>query len=649
MKKRRLFGVAILSFFLLGACYVNKSIPGTKTVNTTSEIERLRNVSGMPSYVQGTVVKQFSSYDRTGMNNDGFSGQYSYIRKEADGSLVIFEEKGSGVIERIWTPTPTDDTLDFYFDGNTRPSFSIKFRDLFNGKVYPFVKPAVGEMMVGGFYSYIPIPYKNGCKIVFRGDKILFHQLQFRTYDQNYTVETFDPVFDEKEKAALSSLVNLWSKENPTVADIYNSSTKQLQKKSVLNPGETLVLAELNSGGRILGIEIDPADAFEGMDKQVDLRITWDDETNPAVYAPVADYFGYAFGELSMKSLLIGHHGNKLYHYFPMPFDKNAKLELIYRKKTNLQKPIDIKAIVYYNNDKRNRDAEGKFYSYWKREQPALGKPYVFVEGNGKGHYVGTILHSQATTATHFTEFFEGDDSTVIDGVNSIHGTGSEDYFNGGWYAQPNGWTEKKGTNLHGCLDYSLPFGRTGGYRFYISDKLPFNQSIYHSMEHGPDHNNRAVDYISVAMYYSDKPIAQAQSIRNELTTVLIPDTLTFYARLMDHLSYTGSVGMKDGSAEFNGGDNAILNINVKELPSGRYDLIFHAITEDPSAIQVSVLGNGTGDPNWSRLEGKKGWVWQDIKMGEITISDPNKPLQVAFKPGAKRRFVFDMVLLSRK
>ena len=36
--------------------------------------------------------------------------------------------------------------------------------------------------------------------------------------------------------------------------------------------------------------------------------------------------------------------------------------------------------------------------------------------------------------------FFEGDDLTTVDGELVIHGTGSEDSFNGGWYDVPGRW-----------------------------------------------------------------------------------------------------------------------------------------------------------------------------------------------------------------
>jgi hypothetical protein len=80
----------------------------------------------------------------------------------------------------------------------------------------------------------------------------------------------------------------------------------------------------LPQGGRILGIEFDPATTFEGLNKNTDIKITWDGEKIPAVYCPVADFFGYAFGHVSMQSLMIGSENNKNYAYLPMPFDRSG-------------------------------------------------------------------------------------------------------------------------------------------------------------------------------------------------------------------------------------------------------------------------------------------------------------------------------------
>ena len=95
----------------------------------------LRAIDRLPEYRDGCHVEQFSSYDRTWGNDDGFSGKYSYLRKE-NGGLVIAEMEGAGVINRIWTPTPNDNMLSFYFDGKSEPGLRIRFSDLFSGKVF---------------------------------------------------------------------------------------------------------------------------------------------------------------------------------------------------------------------------------------------------------------------------------------------------------------------------------------------------------------------------------------------------------------------------------------------------------------------------------------------------------------------------------
>jgi hypothetical protein len=621
--------VRIFRLIVLSTIILFPSLVFSQQISSTSEIKRLMEIHQLPQYISNTEVNQFSSYDRTGGNNDGFEGTYSYLYKTPDSSLVLFDAKGKGIIERIWTPTPTDDTLDFYFDQSIKPSFSIKYRDLFSGKVYPFISPVAGQK-VGGFYSYMPIPFKNGCKIVFRGKRILFHQFQYRKLDDSFSVKTFNPQFNTEEIKQLQQLAATWNKTSPQVKDHYKQSVQFKTTNADLLPGKSIVLAELKNGGRIVGIELFSANQFEGIENAVDIKISYDNESTPAIYAPVADFFGFAFGKISMKSLLGVDSSSRAYSLIPMPFDKNAKIELIYRNGESI-KPVKINAKISYQLTKRNTDKEGKLYVNWKRNIPAIGEPYVFLEGKGKGHYVGTILQSQGRSYTEFTEFFEGDDSTVIDGKNSIHGTGSEDYFNGGWYAQPGGWVEPLGTHLHGCLDYSLPYSRTGGYRFYTLDKLPFNNSIYHSIEHGPEKNNRSVEYTSLAFYYAEKPVEQTSVPTNETSRVFIPDSLTFYARLMDHLSYEGSMKLKDGNAVLEPGESGTTNVNVAELKPGSYRLMLDMVADNSTNSELTVFANGVEKPLLNKFPSQK-IMGNFYYTGDIIIDDPSKPIGLTFK-----------------
>ena len=69
---------------------------------------------------------------------------------------------------------------------------------------------------------------------------------------------------------------------------------------------------------------------------------------------PVADFFGYAFGKSSMHSLLLGSRDNITYCYFPMPFDKSAKIELVYRKVVSSdQSPLNVSIHVWYSSEPR--------------------------------------------------------------------------------------------------------------------------------------------------------------------------------------------------------------------------------------------------------------------------------------------------------
>ncbi len=243
---------------------------------------------------------------------------------------------------------------------------------------------------------------------------------------------------DAEVLTALQKIKLLWDKKNKSAADFEEGSGAKVHLIDTLislQPGTIATIANINNGGRFIGIELSPSLAFEGLYKNIDIRMFWDDEKIPAVDCPVADFFGFAFGKSSMQSLLLGTAKGKLYCYFPMPFTKRARIELLYRKRSDtVLSPVQIAATISYTSTPQNPQSEGKFYANWQQTKPAAGKPFVFLNTKGRGHYVGTVLQAQGLK-TGMTIFFEGDDSTVIDSTMRLHGTGSEDHFNDGWYA----------------------------------------------------------------------------------------------------------------------------------------------------------------------------------------------------------------------
>lgn len=627
------------------------------TVSFESVLKELTDISQLPRYLSQTLCAQVSSWDTTGGNDDGFNGTYSYLKKNADSSLLIFDVKGPGVINRIWTPTPLDDTLDFYIDNLNKPAFSICYRDLFSGNVFPFVQPLSANQL-GGFYCYLPIPFEKYCRIIYRGKKLEFSQIQYRLYRAETRVHSFRLPMSDTQKNALQQLAVQWNQPIQKVHDLYPDQPIQgVKQKFILRPGQSFVVFKTSQGGRILDMAFTPAIAFEGQSKQIDLRISWDDENISAVECPLADFFGYAFGKISMESLLIGVHQNRVYSFFPMPFDRSAKIELIYRKPDSLvAAPIAIESLIRFTHRKRDPEKEGKFYAYWNHGiREKAGQPHIFLKANGQGHYVGTLLQAQGLQAG-MTYFFEGDDSTAVDGQPRMHGTGSEDYFNGGWYAMPDRWDGPMSLPLSGALEYALPFCRTGGYRFFLSDKISFEKNIFHSIEHGPTNNLSNTDYTSVGFYYSAGPAAQGMVPSNANTKIFQPDTLTFYPQLMK-FGLEGKIGIRTAWSYPTGGetysftvpDDGGLKIFLSEAPPGDYKLYLDYV-KNPEGCSFSIWQKQTELTDWM-----DGYLPEDERIEKqfvcpIHIDRHLNALTIRFKTkGIRDLFIFNRLMLVRK
>lgn len=389
-------------FLLIGHCLLCSA-------DYKEELLKLTRIDLLPQFQQDVIVKQISSYDTTGGNDDGFSGKYSFLRKEGLNS-VIAELKGPGVIQRIWTPTPSNDTIQFFFDGEKTPRIELKFIDLFSGEQYPFSRPVVGNEL-GGYYCYLPIPYQSACKIVFKGKRMQFYQIHYRELKGEQSVSTFPKIFSKEEDEVLSSVIKVWKNSGENIRTIFPSMMDKVitsSKSIVLKPGDIKPIFNTAAGGRIVGIEITPQLLLNSKFKDLIFRARWDDETVAAINSPLSDFFGYAFGKPSMQSMLIGVKDGFHYCYMPMPFDKKANIELEFLKSPlNKSTEIPVNVTIYYTEAKRASD-EGKFYAEWRREiNPEMGKPYLILNKSGRGHYVGTALQAQGLNSG-MTLFLKG-------------------------------------------------------------------------------------------------------------------------------------------------------------------------------------------------------------------------------------------------
>lgn len=627
-----------------------------KPITVVDELQHFYNIDKLPFYRSATYSAQVSSYDTTGGNNDGFDGLYSFIKRNPDSSLVIFDVKGAGVINRIWTPTPTSDTLDFYIDDAKQPALSINYMDLFSGKVFPFVPPLCGNQL-GGYYCYYPILFQKHCVIVTRGKKMMFHQVGYRLYEKGSKVQPFTTNTGNEVKDAFSSISNLWNNNEAHTAKAIASGkagTKTAETSVSIKPGETKQIFTLNTGGRITGIEINPATNFASLYKNIIMRVFWDDETAAAIDCPIADFFGFAFSKPSMQGLLIGAENNSCYSFLPMPFDKKARIEFTYLDDKDSSLPaMNISAKIYYTLQQRDAGKEGKFYAYRNSQATKSGEPHVFLNIKGKGHYVGSVLQAQGLN-TGMTVFFEGDDSTVIDGTLRFHGTGSEDYFNGGWYALLNRWDSRMSLPLHGSLDYSLAFARTGGYRFYITDKMSFEKSIYQSIEHGGEHNAVPGLYTSVSYFYCDRNPQLTASYTSENTKVYMPDTINIYPQfssvvLGEDIHIKTAWENNDIGQSFNitASNNSMLKVNLDNIPAGNYKL-YVSYVEQPGGCDFSMWQRQTQLSKPISSASSKQMI-KDVFAGNIKITELNNAATFRFNTTSEaNKFLWRKLMLVK-
>ena len=263
--------------------------------------------------------------------------------------------------------------------------------------------------------------------------------------------------------------------------------------------GKTATIFDESGPGVItrLWITIDSRDPY--FLRRILIRMYWDDETTPSVEVPVGDFFGCGFEYRHHASQYIGMTSGGYYSYFPMPFAKRARIEIV--NETGQEVYAFYFHIGYYELQ-RPQPNSGYFHARWNREiRTNSSSNYEALEANGKGQLVGISMNAQAYNKE--LGFLEGDEMIYVDGEAkpSIQGTGLEDYFTSGWYFK-NG---EFASPYHGLVLLDPKKGRVTAYHHHIPDAIPFEKSIKVTFEHG-DRNTELTDMSTVAYWYQQEP-----------------------------------------------------------------------------------------------------------------------------------------------
>src|SRR5262249_17725976 len=91
----------------------------------------------------------------------------------------------------------------------------------------------------------------------------------------------------------------------------------------------------------------------------------------------------------------------------------------------------------------------------------------------------------------------------------TLHGTGTEDYFNTAWCPDEAYSAPYHGISIPGGANWS---GQVSLYRFHVDDPIRFQKSIRVTLEHGHA-NRRSDDWSSTAYWYQTEPHAPFPTI----------------------------------------------------------------------------------------------------------------------------------------
>ncbi len=481
--------------------------------------EAMQRLDLLPHFLpNGTQTKQFITYDPAGENRSGFFKRY-----EENGEYVFFDEIGPGCLYRQQmnvfskiTKFPGEEVrIRYYFDDEAKPRIDMTFAEFF-GKggnyTHPFTPPLAYFDQLGlqwkegpGTFAnmYYPLAFKKRLKIA------AFHPAGMKHYDATWFQYTYlkyplgTPVETWNGFAVDSSVVRRQFEQ--AGQDPKKSSDGNSHKNSIaLSSGKTKVALDLTGQGAITSLRISltpwSADTFY----HTRIRITWDDQTTPAIDMPVASFFGgggdtIGVEDVSQKkltTLMFGFDGKtgQCYSFWPMPYWSRAHIDFANDSRTDISQ-LQVEAVSASPQVLNYKPTEsGYFCANRTVDVSPDGAIYSRAfETRGRGKVVGLMMYSNGYN-------MDGDEYTFIDGSRTpqIHGDGTEDDHNQGW----------GGYAIQKPYWGGLVNGFQGGYRLYVAEPYIFDSSINIGYEHSKcgDPVNRGQKTDFTVWYYLDKP-----------------------------------------------------------------------------------------------------------------------------------------------
>lgn len=482
--------------FVIAALINLCSIHAQEQVSMQSLLREMVDRKQLVEYPESIPYKamQASSYNRASVSpdqpgwfadSDGVFCIRTEKNREGETEWVLMEDKGPGVITKIWAVCfyyGLDDTtganLKIYLDGEEEPTINCNFFEFVKGE--SFVKPPFAMETRRAGNSYLPIPYAKSCKVTM-DKKVFYNIISYRSYPQGTSVRTFSMDEYNQSQVLIDSVGHVL--ERGVYGDL--ASTKNTEAYSfhkTLRPQEkeTLLIRKKQKAIEQLVFQLDAEDFDQALRSTV-LKISFDGEQT--VWTPLGDFFNIGVGlkTYQMWERAVQEDGTMICRWI-MPYQHIAELEIENMGKQDIQMSVTAKVMPYTWNDRSMY-----FHSSWRMDDPTPGFPlfdYNLVNVKGKGIYVGdqfTVLNPEEGW------WGEGDEKVYVDDDTfpSLFGTGTEDYYGWAGGVVPNPEDEFYTpflSNVRVAAPNSMGYNTCT--RTRVLDAIPFNRQLDFNIEY---------------------------------------------------------------------------------------------------------------------------------------------------------------------
>jgi len=461
------------------------------------------NITTLPYLKNETQVHYEGSIDKLGANADWDWWLY----RDGRGEWVIFDVYGPGCIYNFVQHryiSSEEPVFRFYFDDDEAPRFVIRAGEF--GIKYPFVEPLAsryigpvdnGRGPIRVIRSFLPMLYKKSCRVTssvkLEGfDRSLGHggwgHIVYHSYTSDPGIETFTG--EEAYGSLIRMLKNVGSDPKPTDHNI-----ERILSGIEIAPGEARAVFERKGHGALNAVRMIVGKRERERLNDLWIRMRWDGHKTPDIFVPAGCFFGNELWENDARYLMMGStRSGYLYNYFPMPYWREATVELVNRSDDAF--PVTLFEVHYNDSACYEENACGYFRAspYYDRNHTE-GADSIIADITGRGHAVAALVTCFAQKAGVVS--CEGDVRVHIDGIRTpqIESDGSESYACYGW-----GFPTPPETNPFSGYD-GLPDNPWSMMRTLLADWYPFHSRLRFGIESGGN-NDQYLEHSGAVFYY---------------------------------------------------------------------------------------------------------------------------------------------------